>query len=120
MLLPIILPGLAGLAMKNDIGDTLRDHIRKYTPYLRLPEFNLAKAADYLEHWVDGILPMTPLLDVSACLVCIQCESTPLPCVAFLYQHLTRSCQLFSNILASKVKFVPQPQQGEHMAGLVC
>eukprot|EP00434_Breviolum_minutum_P027937 symbB.v1.2.024718.t1/scaffold2362.1/size81346/1 len=66
--LPLGIP--AGLAMKNDIGDTLRDHIRKYTPYLRLPEFNLAKAADYLEHWVDGILPMTPLLDVSASSLC--------------------------------------------------
>ena len=54
------------LADKNDIGDANRDRHLKYIPSLRLPEFSLLRAADYLEAWISDVLPEKPLLDVSA------------------------------------------------------
>lgn len=54
------------VAEKNDIGDIYREHIRKFLPLLRLPEFNLVRAANYLEDWIGDMLPAKPLLDVSA------------------------------------------------------
>jgi hypothetical protein len=70
-------------AAKNEIKPEYRDHLRKYIPLLRLPEFNLPKAADYLEAWkqvddqifvwmfpfeawAQDTLPAKPFLDVSA------------------------------------------------------
>ena len=52
------------VAEKNDIGDIYREHIRKFLPLLRLPEFNLVRAANYLEDWIGDMLPAKPLLDV--------------------------------------------------------
>ena len=33
---------------------------------MRIPEYNLGAAADHLEQWIEGRLPVPPLLDVSA------------------------------------------------------
>jgi len=45
------------------------NHVKKYTPLLRSPTYNLAAAADYLEAWVEQRVPDEPMLDVSACSV---------------------------------------------------
>lgn len=54
--------------MKKDIGKEIRENILKYTPLLRNPLYKLNKAADHLENWVNGVLDLHPLLDVSGCL----------------------------------------------------
>ena len=64
---PLLILALTVVADKNDIGDKVTDHLMKYIPSLRLPEFSLDRAADYLESWINGTLPLKPLLDVSAC-----------------------------------------------------
>lgn len=51
---------------KKDLGEEYRKRILKYTPQLRDPLYNLTKAADYLEDWVNGVLPLLPPIDVSA------------------------------------------------------
>ena len=55
------------VAEKNEIGSPYIDHLKKYIPVLKLPEYNLTRAADYLDAWVKGELIQKPLLDVSAC-----------------------------------------------------
>eukprot|EP00435_Cladocopium_sp_Y103_P069847 s395_g34.t1 len=54
------------VAEKNPIAPSYKDHILKHTAMLKNPLFQLGKAADYLEQWVNGLLPPANLLDVSA------------------------------------------------------
>lgn len=56
----------AALADKREITQDYRNHIKKFLPSLRHPLYEMERAADWLEGWVDGSLPPTPLLDVSA------------------------------------------------------
>lgn len=59
-------PFPADLSAKKEISAQTRENIWKHTPILRDPLYNLGRAADHLEAWADGLLPPTPLLDVSA------------------------------------------------------
>ena len=59
------------LAPKNDIADDYVDHLKKYIPVLRLPEFNFSRAADYLESWINDAMVPKPLLDVSGPIDCM-------------------------------------------------
>ena len=54
------------MAEKRDIGDDYRDHIKKYLPMMHDPSFGLHQAADYLQNYVNGTLPLAPLVDVDA------------------------------------------------------
>ena len=60
------------LSEKNNIAQTYKDHILKHASMLRNPLYDLVRAADYLEQWVNGLLPPGQLLDVSAFPVCIK------------------------------------------------
>lgn len=51
------------------------EHIRKYLPLLRLSEFGLSKAADYLDAFVSNTLVRSPPMDVSQSLVLKQFNS---------------------------------------------
>lgn len=53
----------SGAARDNPIPQDYRDHIAKYIPTLR--SFNLERAADHLQAWIDGNLSLAPLLDVA-------------------------------------------------------
>lgn len=55
-------PGVASL---NDVSEDYKDHVRKHMPILRQKEFGLARAANYLESWIDGTLVRMPLLDLN-------------------------------------------------------
>jgi len=44
------------------------NHLRKFLPILRGQPYCLNRAAAHLDDWSAGVLPHTPLLDVSACL----------------------------------------------------
>jgi len=58
----------AAIAAKKPIGGDMRDNILAHLAILRSPIFQLNKAADHLENWVNGVLDLEPLLDVRACL----------------------------------------------------
>eukprot|EP00435_Cladocopium_sp_Y103_P026275 s1851_g6.t1 len=61
--LPLGLP--AGVAPKNPVSaDLKKDVLNKYLPVMR--QYGMDSAADYLEQWVQGTLPLEPLADVSA------------------------------------------------------
>ena len=48
------------LSEKNNIAQTYKDHILKHASMLRNPLYDLVRAADYLEQWVNGLLPPRP------------------------------------------------------------
>jgi len=54
---------LAGVAPKNDVGKDYRDHLEKFIPILA--GYQLNDAACYFRAWLDGELPLAPLLDIS-------------------------------------------------------
>ena len=56
---------VAGVAENNELAQDYKDHLKKYVPTLR--SYGLNDAAQYFEDWVDGVLELAPLLDVSAC-----------------------------------------------------
>lgn len=59
-------PPLSAIAAKRPIGADVRDNILSHLPALRSPIFQLNRAADHLENWVNGVLDLEPLLDVRA------------------------------------------------------
>ncbi len=52
----------------------MRDNILGHLPQLRNPLFNMGRAADHLENWVNGVLDLEPLLDVQAFLCSLHCD----------------------------------------------
>lgn len=58
-------------ATKNDIGQKYQADCQKYIDLMKLPEYGLQKAAEYLEHWFAGTWPRKPLLDLSGNHGCI-------------------------------------------------
>ena len=53
------------MAPKNPVStDLKKDVLNKYLPVLR--QYGMDSAADHLEQWVQGTLPLEPLADVSA------------------------------------------------------
>lgn len=63
------------ISEKRELGDEYKNHVRKYLEALRTPLYGLQRAADWLEAWVDGRLPVSTLLDVDPCLG-FACHST--------------------------------------------
>ena len=47
------------------MGETQKDELAKYIPLLKLPEFRLNRAADYLEALANDTLPQKPLFDLT-------------------------------------------------------
>ena len=54
----------------NEIPEAYVDHVSKFLPILRQPEFALGRAADYLQSLCDGTLVRMPLLDLHEFLGC--------------------------------------------------
>ena len=52
------------MAEKKAIDEESRKHTLKHIQILR-DQFSFERAADYLQQWVTGVLPPSPLLDVS-------------------------------------------------------
>lgn len=50
----------------------MRDNILGHLQLLRNSLFNMGRAADHLENWVNGVLDLEPLLDVKAFLCCLH------------------------------------------------
>lgn len=61
----------AVVSEKRDVGDDYRAHIEKHIKLLRLPLYQLERAADWLDAWVHGYLEPAPLLRTNARLVCV-------------------------------------------------
>ena len=55
-----------GIAPRNKLTDDFKKEVLKHLPAMR--DLNLTAAADYMESWVRGELPLAPLLDVRGCL----------------------------------------------------
>ena len=53
------------IAERNEIPAAYREQLERFFPVLRLPEFGLGRAADYLQSWCDGSWERQPLLDLS-------------------------------------------------------
>ena len=51
---------------KKDLGEKFCKEVRKHLPIVRRPEYNMARAADHLEAWINGTLIPAAPLDVSA------------------------------------------------------
>ena len=64
--LPLGLP--AGVAARNTIAEDFKQQILKHLPIMR--SYGLTDAADYMESWVLGTMPLEPLLEVRATLCC--------------------------------------------------
>ena len=50
------------------MGQKFVEMIKKHLALMRTPEFEMKRAADHLERWVDGLLPKDPFVDISALL----------------------------------------------------
>ena len=50
---------------KRPLQNKFVDMVKKHLPMMRIPEYNLRRAADHLEAWVEGRLPSEPLSDIS-------------------------------------------------------
>lgn len=55
------------MASPNEIPVAFQEQIAKFLPILRLPEFGLDRAADYLQSWCEGTWTRQPPLDLSEC-----------------------------------------------------
>ena len=55
-----------GIAPRNKLTDDFKKEVLKHLPAMR--DLNLTAAAEYMESWVRGELPLAPLLDVRGCL----------------------------------------------------
>ncbi|CAK8999456.1 unnamed protein product [Durusdinium trenchii] len=53
------------MAARNPISAEYQEHVMKYLPAMWEPEFNLSRAADYLESWLQGTLSLQPPLELS-------------------------------------------------------
>ncbi|CAK9116298.1 unnamed protein product [Durusdinium trenchii] len=54
---------LAVEATKNDIGQKYQADCQKYIDLMKLPEYGLQKAAEYLEHWFAGDFGISGMVD---------------------------------------------------------
>lgn len=72
----------AVVADRNPLTEDYKANILKYVPLLRADEFGLHDAAAYLESWVNGILRMSPLMELDACPVIVQVSS-----ICFAWHH---------------------------------
>ena len=96
--------------MKKDIGKEIRENILKYTPLLRNPLYKLNKAADHLENWVNGVLDLHPLLDVSGCLgfvygncrLCTKRCKRPMSFLGAFFCHSTLGQLFLESFLAAR------------------
>ena len=59
-------PAAGGIAPRNKLTDDFKKEVLKHLPAMR--DLNLRAAADYMESWVRGELPLAPLLEVKGCL----------------------------------------------------
>ena len=62
------------MAARNPISAEYQEHVMKYLPAMREPEFNLSRAADYLESWLQGTLSLQPPLELSDCFGIESCS----------------------------------------------
>lgn len=57
---------LAGDSTVKPMPAKFVEMIRKHLPLMRTPEYGLTRAADHLEAWVDGKLPLDDFADISS------------------------------------------------------
>lgn len=55
---------LQGLSDRNPLSEEFKREVLKHLPIMR--KYKLDDAANYLEAWISGTLPLQPLLDISA------------------------------------------------------
>ncbi|CAK9081689.1 Uncharacterized protein SCF082_LOCUS38861 [Durusdinium trenchii] len=65
---PVQLKGVGGpvVAEKRPIAEDYKSHLQKFLSLLRAPVYKLEEAADWIEAWLNGTLPPTPLLSIDA------------------------------------------------------
>ena len=63
---PFCFPEVA--SPEKPLGKKFIDMIQKHLPLMRTPEYNMERAENHLEKWIQGCLPVEPFGDVSALL----------------------------------------------------
>lgn len=52
-----------GEAPRRKLSADYVDHVKKFVPVLR--SYDLGRAADHLDQWIEGVLPLAPLADIT-------------------------------------------------------
>ena len=55
-----------GEAPRRKLSPDYVEHVKKFVPVLR--NYDLGRAAGHLDQWVEGVLPLAPLADITPCL----------------------------------------------------